>query len=121
MEFVGGLLCLIMGVGAIGVAARLGPRAAWVSLGIAILLEVAVIGVYMLDWGYSWVEASAATLAVDRNVWILLPAVFAGVSVAGLAIWGRRFAPWSATMAAIGALLWIPTLLAVERNVDMSF
>jgi hypothetical protein len=121
MEFLGGLVCLVIGLGGVAAAATRGIRVARILLGVGLLIEAGIVGTLWLDWGYSWVENSALELAMNRDIWLATPHALGLTVIAGLLYWGRRFSPWASVLSLSQALLFIPVLLGEEQEMDMSF
>ena len=121
MEFVVGILCFGLAGGWAAVAVRRGGRVRDATLWGAAALQLVVLFTLGLDWGYSWVEATALDLALEKNPWIAVPHALAMLCLVGLLRWGIRFAPWAALLSALQTFLFIPILLSVERKTSMSF
>ena len=93
------------------------PNNTWrqLSLYIATVLEVLVILTIFLDWGYKWVDLRGYSIALQRNVWILLPQVLSGLVLVVL-IGSRLKHSWLAFFIAI---LEIPLLFIMIYNVEL--
>jgi hypothetical protein len=121
MEFLAGLLCLSLGFAAIAVALRRKGRWIDATFRAAICLEAMVLSTAAIDWGYSWVEETALHMALERNVWLLVPHAGALLVILSLVVWGRRAIPRALVLVVGQAASMVPVLYLVGLDLDMSF
>jgi len=120
-EFLGGLACLLAGVLSVGAAVRLGPRAVKACLWAGVALDIWVISTLMMDWGYSWVDVTAISVAAQRNIWIAFPHAFALLSLMAMVVWGLEATPYVVVLTALQTAVFAPVMVFVGLDTDMSF
>lgn len=121
MEFLAGIAALGIGLALVGAALRFGGRFVTGTFRAAIIIELVLVALLWLDWGYSWVEVTAIDMALNKNLWIALPQAMAAVAVLSVLCWGRAAAPAAALVAAIQAASSPIVLHLVGMDQDMSF
>lgn len=121
MEFLAGILCLGIGVAAISMGIT--RKGWWLKGTIAcvVLLELLVLATTTLDFGYSWVEDTAISIALERNIWLLIPQASALLILLSLLLYGRGAAPISLLISVFEALSVVPIMYLVGEDQDMSF
>lgn len=121
MEFVAGLLCLGVGVLFVVLAARYGRLPADVALWGACGAQALVFATLWFDWGYSWVNETAFSLAAERAALVALPHGVALLIGVALLLWGRRAVPHALALSVLQAGTFELVLWLVSRRTDRSF
>lgn len=80
-----------------------------------------MIATLFYDWGYSWIEWNALSIALENNSWIALPHLFALFILVGVGVWGKVFLPHAIILCVLQAILIqvISYLIAPELDVSL--
>ncbi len=101
-------------------AVKGGRRAQKITLSAAIIIEVIVTFTMFMDWGYSWVEESGIHIAMEHNIWVLVPQLMA-LTVLVVLLGSKLRRAWLAFMLSI---LQVPVIFysiyMVQMDLDLS-
>ena len=121
MEFLVGLLCLLLGTMGTFAAIRRRGMAIRVAFWAAVGLDLAVLSTLFMDWGYLVVERTALSIALQSNIWIAIPHALVVLSFAALLTWGRGAVPWIVLIKGLQAVSFLPVFILVGMDTDTSF
>lgn len=120
MEIIWGVFSGLLLLFSLYLSIKGGERGQKATLIAFVVIEILIVLTMFMDWGYSWVKMSALSIAVGRNVWILVPQ-FMAILVLAVLLGSRLSRSWLAFMLAI---LQIPLILysiyMVELDIDVS-
>ena len=121
LELLCGIVCLFAGVAGMIWVIRDGRRAADLMSRAAVVLQVAVVLLLLVDWGHSWVEMSGIDIVTGRFAWLALPHVLALVSLVGMLVYGPDFRGRAGVLATVQTGSLIGVMLLAEQEIDLSF
>jgi|GEM_PF-2597073 len=120
LEFIAGLFVFGLGIACTAYAIRLGRRFAnlWLALGLA--CQLVILTTIAADWGYSAVDVSPYRIAIDRNIWILLPHIFSALCLS-LPVTYPSSLPYLVVLSAGQACSFMLVFELVSVDIDTSF
>ena len=120
MEILWGVFSALLMLISIYLAVKGGVRAQKVTLILAIIVEIIIVLTIFMDWGYSWVEESGIHIAMERNIWILVPQLMS-LLVLVILLGSKLRRAWLAFMLSI---IQVPVIFysiyMVQMDLDMS-